>query len=602
MNWPTVIWSMAAGACLTLGVVHLLVWCWDRFLRANLWFAGMAFSIALVALCEWSLMRARTSTEFLELHRWGHVATFLTIIGIVGFVQSYFRTGRPWLAWTVVALRALVVLLAFVPGPTFNYREVTALMPFKRFGETVVAPVAVANPWARLGEASLLLMVGFVVDASFQLWRKNDARQQQRALVVGGGVALFLLVCLTNAILVHTGTVPAPYFISLAFMFIVGAMSSELSRDVMHASHVAESMGLAAGAAQLVMWRWDIPRDVIWVSPNKRGFYGIPPGESINFRRFLETLHADDRAATRETVQQALAGGDLFRAEYRVIMPDGGMRWIGARGKVEFNGDHLPLRMLGVSIDITERKTAELEAAQHRAELTHLARVTTLSELSGSLAHELNQPLAIILSNAQAAQRLLALDPPDVAEVRDILTDIVAEDRRAGEVIKRLRTLLKRGETAFTPLSLNEAIEDVLHLVHVDLIGRGVTAECVLMTDLPAINGDRVQLQQVVLNLVLNAADAMSLNAPGSRRMQLTTTYSDENVRLCVRDEGCGLPAAVEKLFEPFFTTKPHGLGMGLAICRSIVASHGGRLWTEPHAERGAVFHLELPVLQTPPE
>ena len=285
---------------------------------------------------------------------------------------------------------------------------------------------------------------------------------------------------------------------------------------------------------------------------------------------------------------RSLEGDGSFRAEYRVVPPGGSVRWIGARGKVEFNGSRAPVRMRGVSLDITERKAAELEAGQHRAELTHLTRVTTLSELSGSLAHELNQPLAIILSNAQAAQRLLVQAPPDVEEVRDILTDIVAEDRRAGEVIKRLRALLKRGETVLLPLSLNDVITEVLELANAELIERGVTVARDLAADLPKSGGGRVQLQQVVLNLVLNGADAMVANASGTRRLHVATARYDNAVRASLRDEGCGLPGDIERLFEPFFTTKPQGLGLGLAICRSIIGAHQGRLWAEPHPERGA--------------
>jgi C4-dicarboxylate-specific signal transduction histidine kinase len=297
----------------------------------------------------------------------------------------------------------------------------------------------------------------------------------------------------------------------------------------------------------------------------------------------------------------SLEGNGAFRAEYRVVLPDGVVRWIGARGKVEFNGSRAPVRMRGVSIDISERKAAELEAAQHRAELTHLTRVTTLSELSGSLAHELNQPLAIILSNAQAAQRLLVQAPPDVAEVREILTDIVAEDRRAGEVIRRLRALLKRGETVLLPLSLNDVITEVLQLTNAELIERGVTVVRDLAPDLPMIAGDRVQFQQVVLNLILNGADAMSANASGARCLHVTTARHNNAVRASVRDEGCGLPADVERLFEPFFTTKAQGLGLGLAICRSIMDAQQGRLWAEPHPERGAIFYLEVPTMHTSP-
>jgi len=605
MSWVTVIWSIAAGACLTLGVVHLLAWCWDHTSRASLWFGGVALSVAAFAGIECSIMRAGTPGDFLALHRWGHFAFFLTLLFVVGFVQSYFRSGRPWLAWTFIAVRVLVVGLAFVPGPTFNFREVTAMVPFQFLGETLMAPQGVPNRWEPLGEASGLLLVVFVVDAAARLWRKGNPRERQRALVVGGGVVLFAVSCIANGILVHGAVARAPYFISISFMLIVAAMGFELSRDRMNVARMAEelrenaeSMNLAAGAAHLALWRWDVPRGVIWVSPNGRGLYGIPPGETISLQRFLDTLHTDDREPTRLLMQRALEGDGAFGAEYRVLLADGAVRWFAARGTVEFHGGRQPVRMSGVSIDITGRKTAEMEAAQHRSELAHVTRVTTLSELSGSLAHELNQPLAIILSNAQAAQRLLVQSPPDLAEVSDILADIVGEDRRAGEVLQRLRSLLKRGEIASLPVSVNDAIEDVLQLAQGDLNGRGVAVVRGLAEGLPPIQGDRVQIQQVLLNLILNGADAMSANPPGARHLQVVTAQHNHTVRVSVRDEGCGLPADAEKVFQPFFTTKAHGLGMGLAICRTIIGAHGGRLWAEAHPERGTSFHFELSALQ----
>lgn len=722
MSWVTVTWSMAAGTCLTLGLVHFLVWCWDRSLRASLWFAGVALSVAVMAGIECAIMRVRTSAEFYALHRWGHLTFFFTIAFVVGFVQSYFRSGRPWLAWSLIAVRALVVGLAFVPGPTFNFREVTAMVPFEFLGETLMAPKGMLTPWEPLGESSGLLLLMFVMDAAVRLWRKGDARARQRALVVGGGVVLFTVSCMTNGILVHNGAVHVPYFIALSFMLIVAAMGFELSRDMMDATRMAqevrenaESMSLAAAAAQLAHWRWDIPRDAIWTSTPGRGLYGIAEAEPITFERFLATLHPDDRENARRAVNESMDGSGDFHISYRVLSAGGATRWIEARGKVEFV-DRRPLRMLGVSVDvtrqrrmqdrfrlaveaspsgvmltnaegrillvnghaermfgyesakmigesiesllpermrelhatlragfhaaptaramglgrelfarrkdgrefpveiginpveseegtlvlsvivdITERRKAEAEARELRDELAHVTRVTTLSELSGSLAHELNQPLAIILSNAQAAQRLLAQSPPDVAEVSDILADIIGEDRRAGEVIRRLRALLKRGETTLVPLSLNEAIEDVLHLAQADLIGRGVVVVRELAEGLPEVSGDRVQLQQVMLNLILNGADAMSANAPGARCLHIITAHYDSAVRVSVRDEGCGLPADAEKVFQPFFTTKPHGLGMGLAICRAIIGAHGGNLWTEANRERGTVFHFDLP-------
>jgi C4-dicarboxylate-specific signal transduction histidine kinase len=183
--------------------------------------------------------------------------------------------------------------------------------------------------------------------------------------------------------------------------------------------------------------------------------------------------------------------------------------------------------------------------------------------LSGSLAHELNQPLAIILTNAQAAQRLLAQQPPDLAETRDILADIVSEDERAGEVIKRLRALLKPGQTHRQPISANALVEDVLRIARSDLIERGIKVHAELDGSVPPVVGDRVQLQQVLLNLILNAGDAMAANPPPGRHLTLATAHRDGTVRVSVSDTGCGLPSDEECVFEPFYTTKKEGLGLG---------------------------------------
>ena len=249
-----------------------------------------------------------------------------------------------------------------------------------------------------------------------------------------------------------------------------------------------------------------------------------------------------------------------------------------------------------LSRDLSASARMADEARRHREELAHVVRVVNLSELSGSIAHELNQPLAIILSNAQAAQRMLAHPAPDLEEVRSILADIVHEDRRAGQVIQRLRALLKRGEIDLVPVSLNAIATEVLQLAHTNLNARGMEVITALYPDLPEVRGDSVQLQQVLLNLLLNAADAMSGNPPDKRRLYVSTSVNHGWVRLSVRDEGVGLPADIEGIFRPFFTTKAQGLGMGLAICRSITSAHGGRLSAEPQEGSGASFHLELPL------
>lgn len=247
--------------------------------------------------------------------------------------------------------------------------------------------------------------------------------------------------------------------------------------------------------------------------------------------------------------------------------------------------------------DITEQRRAESEAQQQHQQLTHLTRVAALGELSGALAHELNQPLTAILSNAQAAQRFLSKEQVDLAVIREILIDIVQEDKRAGEVIRRLRALLTKGKMQFLPLELNDMINEALELARSDLIARNVTVTKSLTADLPAVHGDRVQLQQVLLNLILNACEAMAATEPVDRKLNVVTkTGAEHSAQVCICDRGSGIPShMLDQLFEPFFTTKAQGLGLGLSISRSIIAAHSGRIWAENNPGRGATFCLAFP-------
>ena len=254
-------------------------------------------------------------------------------------------------------------------------------------------------------------------------------------------------------------------------------------------------------------------------------------------------------------------------------------------------------RLLSIVRDITDRKRAELDAAAQRQELAHLNRVLILAEQSGALAHELSQPLAAILTNAQAARRLLDQSPLDLDELRAALDDVIKNDKRAGAVIHRLRELLKKRNTILQPLDLNDVTREVLDLTHSDLLLRRMPITTALTPGIPAVLGDRVQLQQVILNLVLNACDAMSTVDPAERVLALTTVADDECVQIAIADRGVGIPdGQLDSVFDPFVTHRPQGLGLGLAISRSIVHAHGGRIQAENNADRGATFRCFLPV------
>ncbi len=615
-------------------------------------------------------------------------------------------------------------------------------------------------------------------------------------------------------------------------------------------SESEERMSLAADVGRLGLWMWDVARDEIWVTQEDRALFSWGESEAISLDRFIETLHPDDREPTREAVHRALESGGDYRFEYRVVLSDGSMRWIAARGRVEYDARRKPIHMRSVSLDITDRKRAEealresearfrvvantapvmiwmsgtdklctffnkgwidftgrameqelgngwaegvhredldrclevyinsfdarqefameyrlrrfdgeycwildsgvprfesngtflgyigsciditerkraeevlrqseeryrtlaetatdvivtmdqnstilfvnsavarvfgyssselvgrkitalmpeplrqrheegmrryletgvkllswdavsfsglhksgreisleisfaesrvgerrlftgimrdvterlqaeLEAARQRAELAHIARVSTMGELATSLAHELNQPLGAILSNAEAAELFLENDQPDLRELRAILADIRKDDQRAADVIRRMRALLSRRELELKVVAVEELIEEAVAMTKPDALVRQVKVETEVASNLPRVRGDRVHLEQVLLNLMLNGMDSLNGCPAEQRRLVVRADRTgDGTVELSVRDCGHGIPAdGLTKVFEPFYSTKAKGMGMGLAISRTIVEAHGGRIWAENNPDGGATFRFTL--------
>ncbi len=855
MNWVTIVWSMGAGACLTLAVIHIVVWWKDRTSRANLVFSVTAIAVAAFAAIEFAMMRAETPEQFGIAVRWVHVPVWVITVSLVIFVRLYLKAGRLWLAWAVVGLRTLSLILNFTLSPNINYRQMTALRHVSFLGESVSAPTGVPNPWMLVAQLSLLLLVMFVTDATIAAWRRGERR---KALIVGGSIVLFTVAGTVQGITITWGIISMPLTASLFFQGLVAAMAWELSYDVLHAATLArrleiseaglreseERFRIVADAAPVLIWmsgvdklctffnkpwleftgrsleqeigngwaegvhpddlqkcldvytesfdarkpfvmqyrlrrydgeyRWvsdqgvarynpngkfagyigscvdvtdlikkdealrefeervvlaaeathhgvwelDTTTNELWMSDKARALFQFDPDGRLDQAMHQARVHPEDRALWESAVKQAIETQGDYAVEYRVVLPDGTLRWISERGRcvtgkhgkgkrligvsvditqqkeaqdlfrLAAEGSHLgvwhwdeiaktltwdgatrdmfgastdgeitidtfyralhpddaervkqtwrralelrlpyqiefrtqrtdgtirwvdvrgrgyydeagkPLSMTGVAFDITDRKEAELAAQRNREDLGHLSRVAAMGELAASIAHELNQPLSGIVSNAAAGQRFIDRGDVDLAELRELLTDINADGRRAGDVIRGIQSMVKKRAPARERVNLNDLVMKVVQMVKPNAMLHSCEFGTFLDPGLPAVEGDPVQLQQVLLNLVINAFDAMRDTPVRSRKVAIATERNgDGTIRISVRDYGVGISEeARERLFDQFFTTKREGLGMGLSIVRSIVASHGGTIAAENADGGGARFQFNLPV------
>jgi PAS domain S-box-containing protein len=370
-----------------------------------------------------------------------------------------------------------------------------------------------------------------------------------------------------------------------------------VSVDITQQKEAQDLFRLAAEGSHLGVWHWDeVAKTLTWDGAT-RDMFGVSADAEIAIDTFYRALHPDDAERVKQTWRQAIELRLPYQIEFRTQRTDGTNRWVDARGRGYYDEAGKPLWMSGVHFDITDRKEAELEAQQNREELSHLSRVAAMGELAASIAHELNQPLSGITSNAAAGQRFIDRGKVDLRELHDLLGDIVADGRRAGDVIRGIQGMVKKDISARRRIDLNDIVISVVRMVKPNAMLHSCELGTSLDPDLPTVEGDPVQLQQVLLNLIINAFDAMR-DTPLSRRKVVIATERDADAltRVSVRDYGVGIPEQVrERLFEQFFTTKAKGLGMGLSIVRSIVESHGGTIAAENADGDGARFQFTLP-------
>lgn len=358
-----------------------------------------------------------------------------------------------------------------------------------------------------------------------------------------------------------------------------------------------QDLALAADAAKLGNCLYDFSQDTIWASEQWRLLYGFTLTEPLHISTLLQRVHHADRQVVIQAFPDKVIDTDKCEIEFRIELPDGEIRWIVTVAHIEANTKGAPMMARCVSLDITDRKETELELQNKRSEVVRLSRIAMLGELSGALAHELNQPLTAILSNAQAAQRYLTQDKLNLTELKNILQDIVDEDQRAGKVIHGLRQMFDKGNVIEDLVNVNELISDVTRILRSDMINHGVKPRLELDPIKPHIKANQVQLQQVMINLLMNACDAMASVHASERLVIIRTQVTHDKLLISVIDQGYGVDAtALDSIFDSFFTTKERGMGLGLSICKKIVDAAGGEIWCENNATRGASFHVSLPL------
>jgi C4-dicarboxylate-specific signal transduction histidine kinase len=366
----------------------------------------------------------------------------------------------------------------------------------------------------------------------------------------------------------------------------VAERTAELQRSE---AYLAEAQRLSHTGS----FAWDVFSGKLYWSEETFRIFERDPAHQPTVDFVLQRTHPQDRALVQQTIDRARQYRRVLDFEHRLLTTDGHVKHVHIVGHPAFDEAGNLVEFVGTVMDVTERCRAD----QERQAIAHVNRITTMGQLTASIAHEVNQPLAAAVTNAHAALRWLEAQPPNLEDTRQSLAAIINDGNRAGEIIQRIRGLIKRAPSRSDQLDINEPILEVIALARSEVLRSGVSLQTRLAPDLPLVEGDRVQLQQVMLNLILNALEALSGVSEGSRDLLISSEDGGaDGVRVVVQDSGPGLtPASVDRVFEAFYTTKPTGMGMGLAICRSIIEAHGGRLWATANEPQGAVFQFSLP-------
>jgi PAS domain S-box-containing protein len=500
-----------------------------------------------------------------------------------GFESGLFK--RPWVRY---GLAVVAVAAGFLLRRALSAQVGEGLPPYITFYPAVIVAALLAGlgPGLLAVAVTLVVVDYWIVSPKAFFWHAELVEVTAMVLFAAMGVFVSVLVEQLTAELRGT--------------------NEQLRQEIEARERKEQDLAAAELRYRTVVdftydWEyWRTPDGgLLYCSPSGERITGYSAPELVANPELLTTMvHPEEHGVWQQHVCDVTDEPGPRTILFRIQRKDGGIRWIEHSCQPVIEGEGKFLGARASNRDVTERKQAEIEMQRLRQELARASQITTAGQLAAALAHELNQPLGAIMCNVQAAEQYLSQAPPALSEIREILGDIQADGQRAGDVIHRLRALYQKTGQKRTALQVNKVIQETIELMRSEFVLKGVAVQLELEAALPLVSGDYIQLQQVVINLVANALDATAAQEPGARCLHIAIACREpKTVRISFRDSGTGLTAEqLSRVGEPFFTTKPAGMGMGLAISCSIMEAHDGRLWAENNPDRGATFHLTLPV------
>lgn len=603
MSIIVIAWSFVAAVGLGIFAIQLALWQIKKSDLASLLASVMALAASGAAICELAIAKAMEVEDLQVPLLISNLLVFFLVVPLAWFTRLRLGTGPLWLAWTITALWVFCLGINFVMPGNLTFSSIEGIDQRVAFwGEPFSVPIGTANPFRFLSEIASLLVTIFVTWAVISASRAGNRTQ---ALRIGGPILFFIVTATVHSVLVDLGIAKTPYMVSWAFMAIAGALGLELVRDAASVARI--NLELHASEA-----RWRVLLETV-----ELGVLNLSADGTIAFanRAMLDLLGRESkdvfgqsitdfvpptlRGDLETRIEIARKQGPRRRAEYPLLDADGARHdvvWSLASIRDDLGAI---TGFVAICDDVTEMRRTENDLLETRRTIEKLDRSAALSEVTAGIAHELNQPLAAILSNAQAGRRILRKEAAPSGEIADILDDIVADNKRASEIISGVRSLLSPQQGSMRPTSFFDIAEDIRRILSSELLARGVALIIPDTQMLPPVNANKVQIEQVLLNLILNAAHAQTDAKTLHPTIDIFTKVHRDYLAIYVSDNGPGIdPGMKDKILQPGVTSRQDGLGMGLTISRRIVENHGGHMAFVSKSGQGTLFRFTLPLAE----